>query len=444
VLAHGNDPVTARALQLALFLLVIGNVGRIPIADSAGKQAPFLINDFVVLTIVVIASVEAMRRRAFKLDWPAGLGILFAGVGGVAAVLAVPHFGLSGFELAFSLAYLFRWVAYFALYIAAINLLTRNDVRGLITAFDASVLIFAIFGIVQAAFLPGFAQLVYPESVLYADWDPQGHRLVSTFLDPNYAGALLTIGLLLYAGRLSSGERVPVWRVGVMLTALLLTLSRSSFAALGVGLLVVLLIRGFSTRMLKVVGVLALLATPAVPRLITFAAAFNKLSVDASALQRFIAWSRALRVFADSPIIGVGFNTYGYVGRFYGFDATGTSAFALDGGLLFIAVMTGIVGLGLYVAMLAFLMVRARRVWRDTSASAQERGVAVGVAAITVAMVVHSLFVNSLLLPFLMEPLWLLWAVPFVVSRSRRVQVPLSEQDLVRRRVAVVSFPKAA
>jgi uncharacterized membrane protein YhdT len=436
--------VTARALQLALLLLVVGNLGRIPIADSAGKQAPFLVNDFAVLAILVIASVEAMRRRAFKLDWPGGLAVLFAIVGAVAAVLAVPRYGLSGFELAFSLAYLLRWLAYFGLYVAAINLLRRDDVLGLLSAFDAAVLLFAIFGIVQAAFLPGFAQLVYPESVLYADWDPQGHRLVSTFLDPNYAGALLTIGLLLYAGRLSSGARVPVWRVGVLLTALLLTLSRSSFAALGVGLVVVLLIRGFSTRMLKVVGVLALLATPAIPRLITFAAAFNKLSVDASALQRFIAWSRALRVFADSPIVGVGFNTYGYVGRFYGFDATGTSAFALDGGLLFIAVMTGVVGLALYVAMLAFVMLRSRKLWRDSTASSQERGVGVGVAAITVAMVVHSLFVNSLLLPFLMEPLWLLWAVPFIVMRSRAQTGRAAEPDRMSPYAAIVSFPRAA
>ncbi len=215
----------ARVLQVALLLLAVGNLGRIPIADSAGKQAPFLINDFVVLGILTIASVEAMRRRAFKVDWTAGLGILFAIIGATAAILATPHFGLSGFELAFSLAYLFRWLAYFGLYVAAINVLTREDVRGLIGAFDATVLIFSIFGILQAAFLPGFAQLVYPESVVYADWDPQGHRLVSTFLDPNYAGALIVIGLLLYAGRIASGERVPIWRVAVLLTALLLTLA---------------------------------------------------------------------------------------------------------------------------------------------------------------------------------------------------------------------------
>jgi hypothetical protein len=436
--------MTARALQLALLLLVVGNLGRIPIADSAGKQAPFLVNDFAVLAILVIASVEAMRRRAFRLDWPGGLAVLFAIVGATSAVLAVPRFGLSGFELAFSLAYLFRWLAYFGLYIAAVNLLSREDVPGLLGAFDAAVLLFAVFGIFQAVFLPGFAQLVYPESVLYVDWDPQGHRLVSTFLDPNYAGALLTIALLLYAGRLSVGERVPLWRVAVLLMALVLTLSRGSMLAFGFGLVVVLLIRGVSARALKLAGVFALLAAPAVPRLITFAAAFNKLGVDASALQRLVAWSRALRVFADSPIFGVGFNTYGYVGRFYGFEDSGRPVFGLDGGLLFIAVMTGVVGLTLFVAMLGLVVMRARRVWRDTTASAQERGVAVGVAAMTAAMVVHSLFVNSLLLPFLMEPLWLLWAVPFVVRRPGLHSRRREARGDAPPHVGVVSFPRAA
>jgi len=436
--------MTARALQVALLLLVVGNLGRIPVADFAGKQAPFLINDFVVLAILVIAGVEAMRRRAFRLDGPGGLAVLFAIVGATAAVLAVPRFGLSGFELAFSLAYLFRWLAYFGLYIAAVNLLNREDVPGLLGAFDAAVLLFAVFGIFQAVFLPGFAQLVYPESVLYVDWDPQGHRLVSTFLDPNYAGALLTIGLLLYAGRLSMGERVPLWRVAVLLTALALTLSRGSVLAFGFGLVVVLLIRGVSARALKIAAVFALLAAPAVPRLISFAAAFNKLGVDASALERLVSWSRALRVLADSPILGVGFNTYGYVGRFYGFEERGRAVFGLDGGLLFIAVMTGIVGFTLFVGMLGLMVMRARRVWRDTTASAQERGVAVGVAAMTAAMVVHSLFSNSLLLPFLMEPLWLLWAVPFVVRRPGLRSRRRETRGDAPPHVGVVSFTRAA
>jgi O-antigen ligase len=118
--------------------------------------------------------------------------------------------------------------------------------------------------------------------------------------------------------------------------------------------------------------------------------------------------------------------------------------FGLDGGLLFIAVMTGVVGLTLFVAMMGLVVMRARRVWRDTTASAQERGVAVGVAAMTAAMVVHSLFVNSLLLPFLMEPLWLLWAVPFVVRRPGLQSRRREARGDARPHVGVVSFPRAA
>jgi O-antigen ligase len=435
--------MAARALQLALLLLVVGNLGRVPVLESAGKQAPLLLNDFVVVFVLVVATVEALRRRAIRIDWPGGVAALFATVGALSAVLALPRFGISAFELGFSLAYLARWLAYFGLYLAALNLLSRRDVPGILAAFDTGVLLFAAFGIVQVALLPGFAQLVYPESVQYADWDPQGHRLVSTFLDPNYAGALLVVALLVSAGRIAAGVRVPAWRVAILLAALLLTLSRSSFLALAVGLLGVLVVRGVSLRALKVAALLALLATPAIPRLLTFAATFNKLSVDESALARLVAWGRALRVFADNPIIGVGFNTYGYVGRFYGFDSSSASGFALDGGLLFIAVMTGIVGVALYVALLALVVLRCRRVWRDGAATSDERGVAVGVAAATAAMVVHSLFVNSLLLPLLMEPLWILWAIPFVCRGSR---VKGRESADLRRepRAAVAAFPAAA
>jgi O-antigen ligase len=430
--------MAARALQFALLLLVVGNLGRIPVLESGGKQAPLLINDFAVFAVLIVASVEAMQARVLRVDWIGGVALLFAVVGAVSAVLAVPKFSLSGFELVFSLAYLARWLVYFSLYVVAINLVTRADIPRLLAAFDTSALLFAAFGCFQAAFLPGFAQLVYPDSVQYADWDPQGHRLVSTFLDPNYAGALLVIALLVTAGRIASGERISAWKPSLLLAALLLTLSRSSFLALAVGALVVLFARGVSARLMKIAAFVALLTIPFIPSLLRFAAGFNKLGVDASALQRLVAWARALRVVADNAIIGVGFNTYGYVGRFYGFDATGTSAFALDGGLLFIAVMTGVVGVLLYVGMLALIVWRCRSVWVDATMTSSERGTAVGIAAATVAMVVHSLFVNSLLLPFLMEPLWILWAVPFILRAPIRAAVS------ARGARSIVSFASPA
>jgi hypothetical protein len=287
-------------------------------------------------------------------------------------------------------------------------------------ALERAVLLFAAFGLVQSAFLPGFAQMVYPEAS-GVEWDRQGHRLVSTMLDPNLAGALLLLPLLVQLARLSYGARVAAWRPLLLLGALLLTVSRSSMLAFAVGGLVVLAARGLSRRLLRFAGVALLLLLPAAPLLVRFAASYNKFAIDGSALARAVSWLRALTVLADNPLLGVGFNTYGFVQEAYGYDIGGRDSFALDGGLLFIAVMTGAVGLALYGWMVTLAVRRCRRLWRDATRSPDVRGVALGVAAGTVALLVHSVFVNSLLLPFTMEALWVLWGITFLVrSRATR------------------------
>jgi O-antigen ligase len=205
----------------------------------------------------------------------------------------------------------------------------------------------------------------------------------------------------------------------VLVAALLLTVSRSSMLAAVVGALVVAAAAGLSRRAARAGAALLLLALPAAPALVNFAASFNKLSIDASALTRVVSWLRALTVFADHPLLGIGFNTYGFVQRAYGWQS-GRAAFgfSLDGGLLFIAVMTGVVGLGVYLAMVGRMSRHARGVWRDPARPAEHRALAIGAVAATVALIVHSVFVNSLLLPFLMEPLWILWGLVYVVAAA--------------------------
>jgi O-antigen ligase len=308
-------------------------------------------------------------------------------------------------------------VVYFAVYLTLANSLARDDVNSVWRALERTVLAFALFGIFQSIFLPGFAQMVYPESRIYADWDPQGHRLVSTLLDPNFAGGLLMMVLLVQLGHLASGATVPRWKPMVLFAAVVMTASRSSLIALFVGGVLIVAVRGVSRRLLQLAGVAAVLLAVFAPALIEFARKLNKLTVDASALQRVAQWARGLRVFADHPFIGIGFNTWGYVSERYGYARLFASSYAIDGGLLFVAVMTGIVGLGLYLAMVFFVWRRSCRIWRDVAMSPETRGLALGVAAATVALCVHSLFTNSLLLPILMEVLWVLWALVFVMSR---------------------------
>lgn len=410
-------------LRFAIALLVIANLGRLPVLAAGAKDAPILFNDLLVLAVLAAGALAALRGRRLLVDTPAGFALAFAAVGALSTALAIPRFGLSGFQFVFSIAYLLRWLAYFGIYLVAINFLRRSDVPAVWRTVESMVIVFAGFGIIQSLFLPNFAQIIYPDSELYRDWDPQGRRLVSTFLDPNFAGALLLIVILVALARMTFGAEVTRWKVLFWLAALALTVSRGSLLAFVVGAGVILLARGLSRRVLRFAGLSLLLLIPVLPLVFDYAVSYNKFSIDGSALARVVSWIRAIEIFMDHPLIGVGFNTYGFVQEAYGYGEIARASFGLDGGLLFIAVLTGTVGLALYSGILISILLRCRRVWRDVVRSPEDRGLCLGAAAVTVALVVQSIFLNTLLFPFIMEPLWVLWALTFVVRR-REEELP--------------------
>lgn len=406
-------------LQVALLLLVVANLGRIPFLNLGDREAPILINDLCIIAALAAGAVAAAQARSLRLDNVAIAALLFAAVGGLSAVAAIPRFGLTGFELVASLAYLMRWLVYFGVYVVIINTVRSRDVAPLWNALELAILALAAFGIIQAIFLPNFAQMVHPDSRAYLDWDPQGHRLMSTVLEPNIAAAMILTVLLVQVARLASGARVSLWKPGLLLLALVLTLSRSGALAFVVGGSLILFVRGPSKRMLRFAGAALVMLALALPKLLQFAEGYAKLGVgDASAAARLITWQRAIATFLDSPWFGVGFNTFGFVQEHRGFERVGGASYSSEGGLLFIAVMTGVVGLAVYAAMLWFVLRRCRFVWRHPRVTAEQRGLCVGTAAATIAVCVHSLFVNSLLTPFVMEPLWVLWGLAFVAARS--------------------------
>jgi hypothetical protein len=414
-------------MRLAVALVFVGNLGRIPVLNAEGKDAPILLNELVLLAVLAASALVCIRARAFRLDGVAIAGLGFAAVGGGSAVFSSFDYGLNAGEVVYSLAYLARWVAYLGLYVAILNVARDDDARALWRTLERMILAFAGFGVFQSVFLPGFAQLVYPErGGDEIGWDHQGHRLVSTFLDPNFAGALVVILLLVHLAQLTFGVRVPRWKPVLLFSAVVLTFSRSSVLALLVGGLVILAARGIDRRLVRLGVGAALLALPFTPLIIRFGLAYNKFSVDESAMLRTIGWLRALTVLADHPVWGVGFNTYGFVQRHYGWRIVARDAFGLDGGLLFIAVMTGLVGLAVYVAMLALGVRRCRRLWRDAGADPVARGIALGTGSAVVALVLHSCFSSSLLFPFLMEPLWVLFGIVFLEARRRRGQRALA------------------
>jgi hypothetical protein len=409
-----------RVICLAVLGMAVGNLGRAPVLVG-GPEWPVALNDLLVAAALAASALACLQARRLRLDAVAGIGLAFAAVGVGAGVWAAQKYAITGGELLSSYAYLGRWLAYFGLYVSVLNVARDSDAPALWSAVERAVLAVAAFGVFQVFAFEHFAQTVYPQGPEYIRWDYQGRRLVSTLLDPNFAGILVAFPLLVYVARLSFGLRVRAWKGALLLAALLLTVSRGAVLAFCAGLLVVVAARGARPRLARAAGLVALAALPFVPALVSFASGFRKFSIDESAMARVQSWVRAVTVIGDNPVVGVGYNTYPYVRRAYGWAvADNLPAGGLDGGLLFVTVLTGFVGLALYLGLLGVVLVRCRRLWRDRDAPADARAFGLGTAAATVALVLHSATVNSLLLPFLMEPHWLMAGAVYLHARAAR------------------------
>ncbi len=418
--------VSARTLAGAgAVALALGNLGRIPAGMLGGRTAPVVAVDLVVALLwLVLALLLISGRVRVALDDISTATLVFVAVAALSALLGISRYHLGvvgGLGVA---AFLVRWMAYFGWYLFVVWCLTPNEARDAWRYVEWALLAFALFGVLQSAFMPGFAQMVQsvPE---FPTWDYQGRRLVSTMLDPNFAGIFIVIALLPRLARVAEGLRERWEILALLVAALLLTVSRSSLLALAVGTTVIAIARGLRLRLVYTFLIGAVLLLPFLSILLTFAAGFHKLGIDTSAAMRFIAWSRGLQLTIEHPIFGVGFNAVQAAQNAHGWRPVGGADVSLDGGLLFVAAMTGLVGLACYLWLLGRVWKLARRVWRDAELSPRDRAHGVATAAVTVAVVVHSFFVNSLLLPFVMQILWIMWGTLMQIASGRQQRVSL-------------------
>ncbi|MBI2408825.1 MAG: O-antigen ligase family protein, partial [Gemmatimonadetes bacterium] len=412
--------------------LIAGNVGRLPVGALGGRASPFVLADLALIPLwLTLVAVSVRRLRPWPLDRVTGWVAAFIGAALISLVNARQLWQLGGGELVQASAFLGRWVLYAGWYWIVTVCLDEKGSLAAISTLERGLLLFAGFGIVQSAFLPGFAQLI-PWGGSDVQWDLQGRRLVSTALDPNFAGILVTIALLLELARQVERETRSYVRVVVLGAALILTLSRSSLLAAAIGVMVLLLIQRRSHKLLGLLILGGVALVPLASVLASYAATFNKLQFDGSAAQRLVPWSRAVVMIGDHPWFGVGFNALSAAQSAYGWREIGGADKGLDGGLLFVTTLTGVVGLVMYLGIIGAALKACRRVWRHAP-SAEWRGLAAGATASTFALLVHSLFTNSLLLPFVMQVMWLLWGTVAVLARSVQVAPAATERRAVGR-----------
>jgi len=397
---------------LLLLTPVTGELFRIPVFGF-----DLLPSDLIILALLVVWIYDKFHN-----DRVLRVGRLGRAVTLFWAVLLVT-FLFNGFradwhEMISAGAYLARYTVYLTLPLIAYDLLEREAKRRfsklLFGALVAAMLLICILGFLQLIFFPNFLDL----GMDVWGWDPHIGRLVSTWLDPNYVGGFLAFALsVLFAVALSfrqKRDRRMFWILAgagaIGFFALYLTYSRSALLTFLVSVGILSFLK--SRKLLAAVLILLLLGFGLSARVRertadawdsgkAFLGLDSQRPLDPTAQLRVRSWENAVEIIGDHPFIGIGYNRYKaeYNRRGFGLLSDHASG-GSDSSLLTIWATSGFVGLlsFLWIGFMA-VVVALRRSWKKADLRSY---IDAGLLAGFGGMMIHSIFVNSLLYPLIM------------------------------------------
>jgi len=322
--------------------------------------------------------------KVIKKNIPGSSFLLFIAVGLIS--LLVNPLNLKWNDLGVSSLYLIRLMAYFTVFLSTVHWNNRfvHSRMSPIVALVVCGILFAGMGWLQYFLYPDLINLKY------LGWDPHYMRIFSTLFDPNYLGLVMILSLvLLWYSKLSTNVK---WVASLLfLATLLFTYSRSSFLTLAA----VVLIYIITSRKIKYLLIIpvAALSLFLLPRP---GGEGIKLERVFSINQRLDHLKLGGEIFTKYPVLGVGFDTLRYAK--VRIDTSGINWFdsnagaGLDNSYLFILVTTGIVGLAAYSNFIY-------RSYLNLSKS---------IRLAFAAILIHSLFINSLFFPVIMVWMWVI------------------------------------
>ena len=388
-------------LITAVISIIPGQLVRIPLF---GQEVSFTVSDiFVLILAVAFLFYFFFNRIAIvipkKIMLPTAVFSLFATS---STVFALNQF--SPKEIFVSSLFLLRFVFYFWVMIITLNVVKREKMEKWVNIFLSAGTILVFLGFLQLLFVPNLLFLA-PYG-----WDPHKMRIVSSFLDPNFVGIVFVfLASFSLSSYLFKKNLVLLFVFLSSSIAVLLTFSRSSYLAFLCALLVIGILKSFRiTSFAILIFLVSFIFIPQARERVTGAITF-----DETVKARIESWQRALLVFKDHFLVGVGFNTYRYTQASYGFfendqDLGGHSGAGSDSSLLLVAATTGVFGLAAFMWILI-------SIWSTVAKSSKRSFVALGTSASFIGLVVHSQFVNSLFFPQIML---LFWFFVGIVSRE--------------------------
>jgi len=412
------------ALITIIFLPIFGEFGRL--------TAPIINRDLLavdiflpIFTSVFIAKqIISQQFHKFFTKKSEFIFLIFIAVAIFSNLLAFSNFTLG--ENLESNLYLFRLIQYFLLFPITKILLQNNSIKPktiLYSLFAASFLISTI-GFLQLQFLPDLKELAEE------GYDPHIDRLVSSWLDPNYIGGYLSFITILILGKLFDSKppktKLLLAALAIFnITAIFLTYSRSGYLALASGLFLIGLIK--SRKLILILTFVFLIGISVSDRArertgellqsINSVLLNSNENPDPTARLRIENFETTIKLIEQKPLLGHGYNTLKPTKQNQGIvkSSDDHAASGSDSSLLGILATTGIIGATAFIYHLILLLkttfplpLNPSLLKRNKKSPQTTQKTAIFAA--TISLLIHSIFVNSLLFPFML--------IPFYISHS--------------------------
>lgn len=312
-------------------------------------------------------------------------------------------------EIIVGLSYILRWILYANLYFV---------VKSFPLKFKKIIIYIIFFGAALITLL-GFIQYFFYSNLrnlYYLGWDEHMHRMFSTFLDPNFAGALfvmyLIFSLSMFLYFLKSNK--PKWAniAGLFsigsLMSIFLTYSRSALIMFFVSIVI------FSVLTKKIYWVVGLILCFSVFILIS-SRNFNIENINlfrmASSEARLESAKVAIQIIAKNPLLGVGFNVYRYAQVRYGVKGpigskTSHADAGTDNSFLFVLATTGLIGFFFYLKLLGSILKQSYVTYKNWKPNTIQKYLSIAVISSIGGIIIDSFFINSLFYSFVMIWMW--------------------------------------
>ncbi len=279
-------------------------------------------------------------------------------------------------EILYGFLYLLRLAAYFYFFLYIYNFVKKSDKNKQLVLNSLLLIsvVSAFFGWIQFFWVPDI------KPFFTYGWDEHLFRLVGTFLDPTYLGLIIVFGLLL-----AIDKKIKTLFI-FLFVSLAFTYSRASYLAFLAGAGYLAFASGKLGRWVLILASLIIIVL-ALPTSKNHSIEITRMF---SVVARVENYKTTLGIFKESPIFGVGFNNLCLAyNRFVGYQSVSSHACSgSDSSILFLLATGGIAGL------FSFLLI-ARVTWRFTKSKVFR--------SVLVALIVHSLFSNSLFYPWILS-----------------------------------------